>query len=44
MNLAYLEGSGPTTVRTYATHGLALPASALDKLYTENARHWEPRI
>lgn len=44
MHLAYLDGSGPTLVRTYATQGLALPATVLDKIYTENARHWYPRL
>ena len=43
-HLAYLEGASPTTVRTYATQGLGLPAPVLDKIYTENARQWYPRL
>jgi len=42
MHMAYLEGAGPVTVRTYATQGLHLPAPVLDKLYTENACNWYP--
>ena len=44
MHLAYLSGSGPTLVRSYATEGLGLSAPVLDKLYTENARCWYPRL
>lgn len=44
MHLAYLSGSGQTMVRSYATQGLALPAAVLDKVYTENAQHWYPRL
>lgn len=44
MHLAYLAGSGPTTVRAYATQGIALPPAVLDKIYTENARCWYPRL
>ena len=44
MHLAYFQGSGPTRVRSYDTQGLALPQSVLDKIYTENTRHWYPRL
>jgi predicted TIM-barrel fold metal-dependent hydrolase len=44
MHLAYLEAAGPVQVRTYATQGLALPATVLDQIYCQNALTWYPRL
>jgi predicted TIM-barrel fold metal-dependent hydrolase len=44
MHLAYLEATGPVQVRTYATQGLALPATVLDQIYRQNALTWYPRL
>ena len=44
MHIAYLENSGPVTVRNYASHGLALPPAVLDKVYVTNAQRWYPGL
>ncbi len=44
MHMAYLENRGPVTVRTYQSHGLALPPSVLDKLYVTTAQRWYPGL
>lgn len=44
MHIAYLEGKGPVTVRTYPTEGLNLPPTVLEKLYTHNAHQWYPLL
>jgi predicted TIM-barrel fold metal-dependent hydrolase len=44
MHIAYLENRGAVTVRTYASHGLALPPAVLDKIYVTNAQAWYPGL
>ncbi|MCC9075687.1 amidohydrolase [Litorilinea aerophila] len=40
MHFAYLEKSGPVTVRGYETEGLHLPPEVLEKVYRRNAQRW----
>lgn len=44
MHIAYLTHSGPVTVRSYQSEGLALPASVLDKHWRTNAQQWYPGL
>lgn len=43
-HIAYLAHSGPVTVRSYQSEGLALPASVLDKHWRTNAQQWYPGL
>ena len=42
VHFAYLETTGPLTIRGIETHGLSLPQPILDKVYRENALRWYP--
>jgi len=43
-HIAYLEHSGPVTVRSYPSEGLALPPSVLDKHWRTNSQQWYPGL
>ena len=44
VHFAYLETTGPLTIRGIETHGLSLPQPILDKVYRENALRWYPAL
>lgn len=44
LHAAYLAGDQPLQVRGWATVGLKLPSTVLDKLYRTNAQAWYPGI